>query len=134
MIHAKLLLRRLAYVPWLLAVGLVLAKLTATSVTAIEMASMPKMYWAEGKTSAGYTAKIRRANLDGSNVEDFATGLDDYYSTLALDMTGGKMYWRTVSRIRRANLDGSNVEDLGTDEYYSTLALDVAGGKMYWGD
>ena len=29
-----------------------------------------KMYWTEGKTSAGYTAKIRRANLDGSNVED----------------------------------------------------------------
>ena len=41
MIHTKLLLRRLAYVPWLLAAGLALVELTATPVAALELTATP---------------------------------------------------------------------------------------------
>ncbi len=98
--------------------------------------AMSKMYWTESGTGWG---KIRRANLDGSEIEDLITGLAEPRG-LGLDLAGGKIYWteRDSSRIRRANLDGSEIEDLVTKftrikEPYG-LALDVAGGKMYWTD
>ena len=43
MIHAKLLLRRLACVPWLLAIGLALVELTATPVAALELTATPNV-------------------------------------------------------------------------------------------
>ena len=89
------------------------------------------MYWTD--FGAG---KIQRANLDGSDVQDLVTGLDDP-NGLALDVAGGKMYWtdQGTDKIQRANLDGSNIQDLvtGGSRLYG-LALDVAGGKMYWTD
>ena len=39
--------------------------------------------------------KIRRADLDGSNVRDIVTGLDQIAS-LALDVAGGKIYWTSA--------------------------------------
>ena len=49
------------------------------------------MYWADSTKD-----KIQRADLDGSNVEDFVTsGLSDP-SGIALDVAGGKMYWTDV--------------------------------------
>jgi len=59
---------------------------------------------------------IRRANLDGSGVEDLVTtGLFEP-NRIALDVAGGKMYWTDngTDKIQRANLDGSEVEDLVT--------------------
>ena len=93
------------------------------------------MYW----TDSG-TAKIQRANLDGSNVEALVTrtqGLREP-SGITLDIARGKMYWTDsgTGKIQRANLDGSNVEDLvtqGLDQPIS-IALDVAGAKIYWTD
>jgi hypothetical protein len=76
---------------------------------------------------------IRRANLDGSGVENllFLDAAD-----IALDVAGGKMYLTTYSKIQRANLDGTGLQDLITTglRYPYGLALDVAGGKMYWND
>ena len=47
-----------------------------------------KMYW----TQINFGAKIRRADLDGSNVEDLVTsGLIDPHG-IALDLADGKMY------------------------------------------
>ena len=90
-----------------------------------------KMYWAED-----WGGKIRRADLDGSNVEDLVTGLGQPIA-LALDMAGGKMYWtqEEPGKVRCADLDGSNVEDLvtGLNRPYG-VALDIARGKMYWTD
>ena len=85
------------------------------------------------------TEKIQRSNLDGSGVEDLVTtGLDWSPSGLALDVSGGKMYWTDAGtdKIQRSNLDGSGVEDLVTTglEWPVGLALDVSGGKMYWTD
>ena len=70
--------------------------------------STPKMYWTDSGTD-----KIRRANLDGSNVEDLITTGLGHPEDIALDMSGGKMYWTDsgTDKIQRANLDGSNVEN-----------------------
>ena len=91
----------------------------------------PKMYWADYGTD-----KIQRADLNGSNVEDLISGLNNPFG-IALDVGGGKMYWTDygTNKIQRADLDGSNVEDLisGLSRPYG-IALDVRGGKMYWTD
>ena len=88
-----------------------------------------KMYWTEW-----VGGKIRRADLDGSNVEDLVAGLKQPVG-IALDVAGSKMYWTDMNtdKIRRADLDGSNVEDLVTGlGAPAGIALDVAGGKIYW--
>ena len=94
--------------------------------------STPKMYWADN-----FASKIQRANLDGTGVEDFITGLDRP-TNLALDLGGGKIYWGTEGgrdRIQRANLDGTGIEDLVTAEgALGGLALDLGAGKIYWTD
>ena len=98
--------------------------------TPVVVVAEGKMYWVDR-----WTAKIQRADLDGSQVEDLVTtGLEEP-TDLALDVAGGKMYWtdRLTDKIKRANLDGSQIEDLVTGLYSIwSLALDVAGGKMYW--
>ncbi|MGA1826495.1 MAG: C25 family cysteine peptidase [bacterium] len=88
-----------------------------------------KIYWTDGGTG-----KVHRANLDGTGVEDVATGIVGK-AGVALDVAARKMYWtdRAAGKIKRANLDGSGVEDLvgGLSAPY-TIALNVAGGKVYW--
>jgi cysteine-rich repeat protein len=98
--------------------------------------AQPKqMYWSFGDS-------IQRANLDGSGVETLVTGLDRVPS-IALDSTGGKMYWGDSGRppaplaakIQRANLDGTSVEELvsGTAGGLA-LNLDPKSRKLYWVD
>ena len=82
------------------------------------------MYW----TDEG-TAKIQRAQLDGSEVEELvATGLEGPFG-IALDVAGGHMYWTDfeTDKIQRAQLDGSEVEDLVTTglEGPAGIALDL---------
>ena len=102
-----------------------------------------KIYWTINTFSTYDADQIRRANLDGSNIEIvFITKRG--ISSLALDVDGGKMYWTddlgwTTDRgeqIRRANLDGSNIETLVTIDSYNDdiygLALDINEGKLYW--
>ena len=89
-----------------------------------------KIYWADEDSH-----KIQRANLDGTNVQDIVTGLDEPIG-IALDVAGGKIYWTDegTHKIQRANLDGTNVQDIVVTGlvYPSGIALDVAGGKIYW--
>ena len=83
--------------------------------------------------------KIRRANLDGSNIETLVL-TENKISDIVLDLTEGKIYWADYKRhpeegkIQRANLDGSNIETLvtGLDSRPKRLALDVGEGKVYW--
>jgi Low-density lipoprotein receptor repeat class B len=88
------------------------------------------IYW------SGYDdGNIWRANLDGSGQpESLISGLSGP-DGLALDLTGGKMYF-TESRlgiISRANLDGSGEEILITGlSNLAQIALDVPGSRMYW--
>ncbi len=91
-----------------------------------------KIYWTQTN------GVLRRANPDGSNLEDVVTELG-YASGLAVDRTAGKVYWvdHALNGIQRANLDGSNIENLVSAPDTQSpadlaLALDVNGGKMYW--
>ncbi len=97
-----------------------------------------KIYWTE-------KGKIRRANLDGSNVEDILTELE-LPKDIALDLQNRKMYWVNFRppKVYRANLDGSNIEKIidGGDpnelprellNYPYSIALDIDANKIYWG-
>jgi hypothetical protein len=80
------------------------------------------------------THKIKRADLNGGNVEDLITELSSP-GGIALDLTDRRMYW-TARGIKRADLDGGNVEDILTrlDGLRAPwgFALDLADRKMYW--
>ena len=104
------------------------------SVTGIYLdVSRGKIYWMDHRQH-----KIQRADLDGANVEDLITGLSNNPIDLAVDVSGGKIYWTNnygQVKIQRADLDGANVEDLITrTKSANTIAidLDVSRGKMYW--
>ena len=110
-----------------------------------------KMYWTEGASETKgrrfgerwiegtpHTAKIRRANLDGTEIQDVIT-TGDYPYGIALDLVNGKIYWTEYNlnsgRIRCANLDGTNAQDLVDGlKCPSDIALYVEGDKMYWID
>ena len=96
------------------------------------------MYWTDAET-------IRRADLDGQNIEEVLTVLDGYPEEINLDVDQGKIYWTNpgTQTIQRADLGGENREilfDLEDDvkHYFfgprAGIALDVEGGKMYWTD
>lgn len=114
-----------------------------------------KMYYTDSYFTAlrfsddFFSARIMRADLDGSNAETVLSIMelvDDVsvpfwdilppYQDIALDLSKGKMYWAGGSGIGRANLDGSNVETI-LERWFKlrgpeSIALDVAAGKMYW--
>jgi low density lipoprotein receptor-related protein 5/6 len=64
-----------------------------------------KVYWSD--------RGIKRANFDGSGVEDLYDA-SFTVSSLTIDPVEGKMYWATEDRIEAANLDGSEVQILAT--------------------
>jgi hypothetical protein len=92
-----------------------------------------KMYW----TDALGTNPVRRANLDGSDIEAIADGASAM--DIALDVAGGKMYWTNWldGTVRRANLDGTEPQILigpDLDALPIGIALDLTNGHMYWAE
>ncbi|MDE0635037.1 MAG: hypothetical protein OXI43_04175 [Candidatus Poribacteria bacterium] len=101
-----------------------------------------KIYWTESD-------KIRRANLDGSNMENVLTELESP-KDIALDIRNRKVYWVNnfkfdTSKIYRANLDGSNIEVIFNREaqiaeqnerlhFPGSIAIDTNASKIYWGN
>jgi hypothetical protein len=113
-----------------------------------------KVYWADRAS----TSKIRRSNLDGSNVEDI--NIDNTFgSTAAYDVTGlavdpvhSYVYWSRAieGEINRMDLDGGNptriIQDYpptgggvpaGTTGTFApeAIAIDTSAGaanKIYW--
>ena len=98
-----------------------------------------KIYWTESDT-------IRRANIDGSDVEVILTELDSPCH-IALDIQNEKIYWVNFDppKIYRANLDGSEIEAIiNRGEHNAELekdlpspfaiTLDTNASKMYWGN
>ena len=87
-----------------------------------------KIYWCRGGT-------IKRANLDGTDIQLVTGGLDSV-TGIYLDVSGGKIYWMDHGqhKIQRADLDGANVEDLitGLSNNPIDLAVDVSASKIYW--
>ena len=88
-----------------------------------------KMYWTD-------SGRIRRADLDGENVEDLIRDAVQFPVGIALDIAGNKMYWVDLytDKVQRADLNGENIEDLitGLPGKLGGIALDIAGNKMYW--
>jgi len=96
-----------------------------------------KVYW----TEAG---KIRRANLDGSNRQDVATGLGTpdgiFLQTTPVEILirasqRPPMYWVNESVGTLQSLTGSSVDRLLTNvQNVTSVAVDMAGGKVYWAE
>lgn len=101
-----------------------------------------KMYWSIPTSQTSNSRDIRRANLDGTQRETVVS-LPHWLGHVAIDPTGGKLYWMTAAPswtasndeyvINRANTDGSQVEDvfIRPDEP-KELAVDSIRGKLYW--
>ncbi len=93
---------------------------------------LEKMYWSDRGSNT-----IRRANLDGSDVQTLVSGLSEIRG-MALDLQHHMLYWADngSNKIQRSLLDGSHVEDLVTQGlgFPAGIALDIAADKMYWAD
>ena len=96
--------------------------------------ALSKIYWS---VCSHFRCIIRRANLDGTDVEDVidretrTTNSDIYYTgKLAIDNKRQKIYWteRSEGKIKRANLDGTGVEELLSSLVApSSIALSFGG-------
>ena len=89
-----------------------------------------KVYWTENP------GNIRRANLNGSNVETFATTLGDVGGIAVAE---SKIYWaektgERTGKISSLNLNGSNPETLVTlsSGVPISIAVDTEESKLYW--
>ncbi|MCH9002239.1 MAG: hypothetical protein IIC02_06665 [Planctomycetes bacterium] len=92
--------------------------------------SLGKIYWVAENLLP--QARIQRANLDGSDVEDLPIQPGSFFD-VAVDETNGALYWIEGPRIWRGNLDGTDAVEIITDAdepYY--MALDRAAGQIYW--
>ena len=91
-----------------------------------------KAYWTE-KTSRK-TGKIRRANLDGTNVE-LVKNLTGVPRGLAVNSVNGKIYLtNSWGKVQRLNLNGSNFQPnliIGLKSL-GEVTVDVAKAKLYW--
>ena len=93
-----------------------------------------KVYWTEQTREA--TGKIRRANLDGTDVA-LVKSLKNMPLGMAADTANGKLYITNGrKKIQRLNLDGSNFEPnfITRLDAPAGVAVDVAGGKLYWAE
>ncbi|MDE0325337.1 MAG: SMP-30/gluconolactonase/LRE family protein [Candidatus Poribacteria bacterium] len=79
------------------------------------------------------SGRIRRIRSDSSDIENLFTDVCSPIG-IALDISGGQMYWTSGCKIQRAHWDGSNVEELvpSSKGIKEGIALDVDGSKMYW--
>jgi hypothetical protein len=99
----------------------------------VALAQAGKVYWAGYSQNPG-KGEIRRAELDGSNIETVFC-CEPGILGLAIDPVASKLYWsafwNTSAAIRRADLDGSNIETL-IDAYANSIAIDGTAQKIYW--
>lgn len=80
--------------------------------------------------------KIYRANLDGSEFEDFRISLDSPIG-MAIDYVGNMLYWSTSNSIQRTDLGST---DLNAKEDFATgqpndpegLSIHAPSAKLYW--
>lgn len=102
-----------------------------------------KIYWA-----TVWGAKIQKANLDGTGIEDLVIGVyppsgvsppspEQSPFGLKIDEINRKLYWSDQGDpqgIDRSNLDGSAITNALIPIYGQSLdlALDVANDRIYW--
>ena len=106
----------------------ILINLTSPTDIAVNTAD-GRLYWTE------LSGRIRRVNLDGTNVDTLVSDLGNPYGIAVAD---GKVYWaeeidKNSGKIQRANLNGTNIETLAT--VYGIpldISVDTASGQVYW--
>jgi PKD repeat protein len=82
--------------------------------------------------------KIYRCNTDGSDFEDFRSGLSDPIG-MAIDYDADKLYWTTGSGIQSTDLGSTDVnarEDFVTGQTNDPegVAIHAPSGKLFWGN
>ncbi|MBN1998008.1 DUF5050 domain-containing protein [candidate division KSB1 bacterium] len=94
-----------------------------------------KMYWSDHGSNSFY---IRRAELDGSQVENLVSG-DEYFYPVGIDIDHKrrKLYWASWNdsngKIQNANLDGTLIKDVVTGLTGPWgIALDCRRLNIYW--
>jgi len=94
-----------------------------------------RIYWTDSNNGGTATARVHRADLDGSHPQRLVLPPSLSPRYLALDVSGGKMYWTDIGVINRANLDGTGVMTLITaGPCPMGIALDLPAGRVYWTD
>ena len=85
-----------------------------------------KIYWSEN-------GKIRRANLNGTSVEDIAV-FNTKPKDIAIDSQNGIIFWISPegTTIQRANLDGTNIDIVMSNISSPCIAIDIKNKKIYW--
>lgn len=90
-----------------------------------------KIYWYDQVSD-----NIKRANVDGSSVEDFVTAASMPIG-MCIDLHTNSLYWADFVAIRAINLDGTNrrtiVSGTGVGEPIS-VQVDGLAGDVYWVD
>ena len=93
----------------------------------------PDIYWTDSGTDT-----IRRANIDGSNVQDIVTTGFRTPTDITVDLNWDKLYWTDsgTDTIQWADLDGSNVQDIITTGLRTPtgIVVDTEWGSLYWID
>ena len=91
-----------------------------------------KLYWTE--KTGNNTGRIRRANLDGTDLQ-LVKDLTSLPLDIALDTEDGKLYLANAyGKIQKLNVEGSNFQPnfITGLESPTDIALDVKNGKVYW--
>ena len=89
---------------------------------------LDRLYWID-------TSGIHLTDLT-NNSDMLLIPLETRAFAIALDTSGGKLYWTEEGSIQRANLDGTGIEGLIQEEpgLFYGIALDTREGMMYWTD
>jgi len=90
-----------------------------------------KMYWTYSDNSYNNIHKIKCANLDGSQIQDFFNGGTEY--DFAVDSVNRRLYWAN-DFIGSVNLNGSNPSYFYAGNLTCDIDIDSAAGKLYWAD
>ena len=102
-----------------------------TRAVPVGAVGLDKMYWSDRGANT-----IKRANLDGSQVETLISGLGEARG-VAVDYAHHQLYWvdNGTNKIQRSLLDGSHVEDLVNGlQFPAGIVLDVGRNQMFWAD
>ena len=89
-----------------------------------------KIYWIE--KTGDTTGRIRRADLDGSNIE-LVKELSSVPLGIALDTEAGKLYLTNDrGKIQRMNLDGTDFQPNFITGLEAPTGIAVSGDNIYW--
>jgi DNA-binding beta-propeller fold protein YncE len=96
------------------------------------------IYWSDtGLLSPNRSVNhIKRANVDGSNVQTVLTTTNNGFAGIAFDAAHGYLYGGDTHFIFRTNLDGTgrvNLAPITGVGGASDVELDLVHGKIYWG-